>query len=281
MADEFDLSEQALNIASALERPAVCGVRGEPQEILAMLDIHKPDAVFNLCEAPLGRPALEPNVAALFEWRGIRFTGCGSDTLALCRRKDRTNAVLEATGVPVPRLGGPPFPCMVKPIDEDGSAGIGYDSICETPADLARHGHPALVQEFLPGREFAVSVWGERKPDHVSIGETVFQNGLRLNTYAAKWDIASPDFANSPLFYNTEIDAALRGQIEEAARGAWLGVGARHYLRVDLRCDVAGVARVLDVNPNPEIGPGVGICRAVQEAGWDWKDFVRKVVQWA
>ena len=89
---------------------------------MAILDSQHPDVVFNPCEAPLGRPDLESHVAALLEWRGVRFTGCGSETLALCRRKDRTKAVLAAAGAPVPRDGG--FPCIVKPADQDGSAGI-------------------------------------------------------------------------------------------------------------------------------------------------------------
>jgi hypothetical protein len=35
------------------------------------------------------------------------------------------------------------------------------------------------------------------------------------------------------------------------------------------------------VNPNPELGPGVGIRRAIEEAGWTWERFVLKQVEWA
>ena len=281
LADEFDLCVHARNIASVLDDPVVCGVRGSPDEMFGALDTHKPDVVFNLCEAPLGRPDLEPHAAAMLEWLGIPFTGCGSATLALCRRKDRTKAVLAAAGVPVPKTVSSSFPCIVKPMDEDGSFGLDHDSICDTPQAMARHAKYALVEEFLPGREFAVSVWGKSDPDHVSIGETVFRENLRLITYAAKWRVESADFANSPLFYDTSIDAPLRGRIVELARASWSAVGARHALRVDIRLDRGGSPRVLDVNPNPEIGPGVGICRAVREAGWEWRDFVRKLVEWA
>ena len=281
--DEFDLNAAAQNVAAALPEAAVAGVRGDLREILELLDAHHPDVVFNACEAPAGRPDLEPHVAALFEWLGVRFTGCGSETLALCRRKDRVNAVLAAAGVPVPRRGV--FPCIVKPADEDGSAGVYADSICQDADAVARATArlpgPALVEEFLPGREFAVSLWGRREPKFVSIGEFLFRNGLRLNTYAAKWEVASADFANSPLDYRTEIAPALREAVVAAARGAWRAVEARGYLRMDIRLDAAGSPHVLDVNPNPELGPGVGICRAVQEAGWTWEQFVRRQVEWA
>jgi len=248
------------------------------------LERAKPDVVWNACEAPLGRPDLEAHVAALLEWWGVRFTGCRSETLALCRRKDRTNAVLAAAGVPVPREGEI-LPCIVKPADEDGSSGIERESVCHRPEDVARMRErlagPVLVQEFLPGREFAVSLWGDRRPEHSSIGEFSFGNGLLLNTYASKWDLDSEDFRSSPLSYRTAIEDPLRRSVLDAAEGAWRAVEARGYLRVDVRLDRDGEPRVLDVNPNPELAPEVGIHRAVTEAGWTWERFVRQQIDWA
>jgi D-alanine-D-alanine ligase len=280
---EFDLNEAARAIAEVLPNAVIAPVRGDMQEVMTLLAMHKPDVVFNLCEAPLGRPELEFHVAALLEWSGVRFTGSGCETLALCRRKDRTNAVLAAAGVPVPRSNV--FPCIVKPADEDGSAGIHADSICEDERSLerarSRLNGPALVEEYLPGKEFAISLWGRTDPDYASIGETRFKNGLRLNTYAAKWDIVSDDFANSPLFYDGELEPKLRDALIAAANGAWRAVEARGYIRVDVRLDSLDIPRVLDVNPNPEMSPGVGIHRAVTEAGWTWERFVKQQIDWA
>jgi D-alanine-D-alanine ligase len=283
LSGEFELDAAALNVASALEHALVAGVRGEAGEIVRRIESERPDVIFNLCEAPLGDPALEAHAAALFEWVGVPFTGSGSQTLALCRDKPRMNAVLAAHGVAVPRAGV--FPAIVKPADEDGSAGIDAHAICEDAAAVQRASDrwagPVIVQEFLDGREFAVSLWGGNAPEHVSIGETLFRNGLRLNTYASKWEPESADFADSPLDYRTELDPMLREQVVAAACGAWRASGARGYLRVDIRCDARQTPFILDVNPNPELGPDVGICRAVQEAGWTWERFVRRQVEWA
>ncbi|HEY3655811.1 MAG TPA: ATP-grasp domain-containing protein [Steroidobacteraceae bacterium] len=258
-------------------------MRGDIPELLAVLATHQPDVVFNACEAPLGRPDLEPHAASLLEWLGIRFTGSDSETLALCRRKDRTKAVLATMGLPVPRANV--FPCIVKPVDQHGSVGINPESVCEDADGLARACArlvgPVLVEEFLPGREFAVGLWGGGEPKHVSIGETLFRNGLRVNSYAAKWDVDSDAFANSPISYTTDIEPGLREAIVAAARGAWKAVGAWGYIRVDIRLNSAGLPFVIDVNPNPELGPGVGMCRAVQEAGWTWEGFVRHQIEWA
>ena len=281
--DEFDLSSAVQGLRGALPEAVVVGVRGELREVLGVLDAHRPDVVFNACEAPLGRPDLEAHVAALLEWEGIPFTGSGSATLALCRRKDRTSAVLAAAGVAVPRAGV--YPCIVKPADEDGSAGIEEDSICDNAEDVARAkariGGPVVIEEYLAGAEYVVSMWGHHEPVHFSPAHMEFANGLRINTYASKWDAESPDFANTRLVYDLDLSPSLRQSLEEAARGAWRAVGARGYMRVDLRLDAEGAPRVLDVNPNPELGEGVGIYRAVCEYGWTWEQFVHQQLAWA
>lgn len=280
---EFDLSEPVRGIAEVLPEAIIAGVRGEAFEVLRLLSRHQPDIVFNACEAPLGRPEMEAQFAALLELAGVRFTGSRSQTLALCRRKDHVKAVLAAAGVRVPRPNV--FPCIVKPADEDGSFGIYSDSICEDLESLSlacrRLTGPVLVEEFLPGREFAVSLWGAREPDYFSVGETCFQGGLRLNTYAAKWEIESRDFANSPLLYEIDIASDLLCEVIDAARTAWRIVEANGYLSVDVRIGADGCPCVIDVNPNPELYPGSGINLAVTGAGWTWEQFIKQQIEWA
>ena len=285
---EFELAGVAEFVARALPAATVRAVYGRPTEILEILRKTNPDVVFNLCEAPLGRPDLEAHVAALLEWAGARFTGCGSETLALCRRKDLTTAVLCAAGIGVPANidpSNPRFPCVVKPAAEDGSVGIHDHSLCHDAEQLQfalhRLAEPAMVAEFVPGREFSVSLWGRRDPDYFSIGETTRERGSPLITYAAKWEGDGHPEGHSPISQPDDLDTGAEEAILSAARGAWRAVGARHALRVDVRLDGQGAPRVLDVNPNPAISPVMGFCRAVQEAGWRWEDFVNKLVGWA
>jgi D-alanine-D-alanine ligase len=159
---EFDLCEAAETVASALPGAVTRGIEGRDEEFAGLVREHAPDVVFNLCEAPLGRPDLEAHAADLWRSLGVRFTGTGGRALALCRVKDRVNAVLAAAGVPVPGKGT--FPCLVKPAEEDGSAWIGRDSVCRDEGELrlalGRMPGRALVEAFIPGREFAVSAWG-------------------------------------------------------------------------------------------------------------------------
>jgi D-alanine-D-alanine ligase len=280
---EFDLGESAEAVGSALPGAVICGIRGLPGEYARLVDVHRPDAVFNLCEAPLGRPELEAEAAAAWEALGVPFTGARSATIELCRVKDRVNAVLASAAVPVPASGT--FPCVVKPAEEDGSAWIGRHSICRDQGELAlalgRLPGRALVEAFIPGREFAVSAWGSGRPEHFSIGETVFANGLELITYDAKWVPESPDFRDSPVSYSTEIAPGLRDALGETAARVWSAVRGHGYMRVDVRLDESGIPHVLDVNPNPALGRSGGIRDAARAAGWSWERFVAAQVGWA
>jgi D-alanine-D-alanine ligase len=280
---EFDLREAAEAVESALPGAVARGIEGRPEEFAGLVAEHRPDVVFNLCEAPLGRPELEAHAAALWQSLGVRFTGARSRTLSLCRVKDRVNALLAAAGIPVPGSGT--FPCLVKPAEEDGSAWIRRDSVCRDEGELrlavGRIPARALVEAFIPGREFAVSAWGSDRAEHFSIGETVFANGLELVTYEAKWLPESSDYRDSPVSYATEIGAGLRGLLRDTASRVWAAVGARGYMRVDARLDECGVPHVLDVNPNPALGRSGGIRDAAIAAGWTWERFVRAQVDWA
>jgi D-alanine-D-alanine ligase len=282
--NEFDLSVAAAYVAKAIETDLVRAVYGRLGEILDVLRDVRPDVIYNLCEAPLGRPDLEPHAAALFEWAGVRFTGCGSETLALCRHKDRTGALLRAAGIGVPEEFdpvNPRFPCFVKPAAEDGSAGIHAHSLCHDITEVRRalkhlDGVHALVQEFVPGREFAVSLWGRADPEYHAITETTRLAGPPLITYENKWD-AESQLGRAPA---GPVDEQLEQQLLNSARASWKVVRARQNLRMDIRLDALGTPRVLDVNPNPAL-TNRGEISFGQAQKLPWDDLVRKMVEWA
>jgi len=281
--DEFDLGDACEAVISVVPGAIAQGIEGHDDEFANLVREHRPGVVFNLCEAPLGRPDREAHAASRWQSLGVRFTGARGATLELCRVKDRVNALLSACGIASPGRGS--FPCLVKPAEEDGSAWIRRDSVCrgkeELKLALARVPTRALVEEFIPGREFAVSVWGGGQPEYFSVGETVFTNGLELITYDAKWMPGSADYIESPVSYATEVSAELRGTLEETAGSVWRAVGAHGYLRVDVRLNDAGVPYVLDVNPNPALGGSGGIRAAAEAVGWSWERFVTAQINWA
>ena len=151
----------------------------------------KVDVLINLCEGFLGRPQLEANVAAMFEAFGVPYTGSPSKALAICQDKFKAKAVLNAFGLPTPkgRLATStdqkievPFPAIVKPNSEDASLGIYPGSVVHDQAALMDrvtniidgYKQPALVEEFIEGREFNVAVLETDKLQALPVSEIDF-----------------------------------------------------------------------------------------------------------
>jgi D-alanine-D-alanine ligase len=253
-----------------------------------LADLAGAELLFNLAEGLDGRADGEEEVARLLEATGLPVTGAPSATLSVCRRKDRVNALLERAGVPVPAwaLAKPGFapdwsayPAIVKPAGEDGSVGIGDDSVVadafELGFALARLGDAALIQRFIPHRELNVAFVGDVA---LPVAEIEFTGRQRVVSYAAKWEPGSPaDLATSPVC-PAVIPPALEEEVLSVAAAAWSAVGGTGYGRVDLRTDEAGRPWVLDVNPNPDLAPDAGLARMARARGWDFTELVRRIV---
>src|SRR6185369_7963218 len=124
----------------------------------ALRDLQHADVVFNLCEGVLGKPRYEMHFALGLEMLGIPYTGADPIAVGLCMDKRLVKRLLNAHGITTPGDG---FPAIVKPSREDAGVGIERASVVAT-ADEAEararwieetYGQPALVEEFIDGRE--------------------------------------------------------------------------------------------------------------------------------
>lgn len=262
--------------------------------------------VFNLCEGLEGSARFECTVAGLLELFGLRFTGNPSLTLAHALDKRVTKAVLESVGVPTPTgrvyRGVPradvirdlPFPQVVKPLREDASIGVTRASYATTPQELLQrvseiiehHHQPALVERYLKGREFNVSVLGEGREARVlPLAEIEFlgfgQTEPRLVTHEAKWDEGSEADRRTAPRCPAEVDEPLASRLRDLALAAFRALECRDYARVDMRLDGRGRPHVLEVNPNPDIARSAGLARAVAASGETYEAFVGRCVEWA
>ncbi len=173
------------------------------------------ELIFNLCEEFRGQSRLEMNVAALLELLNIPFSGSSSLVLGLSQDKGKTKSILAHHGVPTPAYAvwppeEPPstahlqFPLIVKPLKEDASLGIDNDALVKDSASLLRqaekihrlHHQPALVEEYIEGRELNVSILGNEVPQVLPISEIDFStlppDLPRICGYEAKWDGEHP-----------------------------------------------------------------------------------------
>ena len=258
------------------------------------------DVVINLCEAFLGYPQLEANVAAAFELLGVSFTGNDSRTLALCLNKFKTKAVLKSSGLPTApallidapdRKVDLPFPLIVKPNTEDASLGIHPDSVVHDGDALGRQvkkllelfNEPVIIESFIEGREFNVAVLDLDKPEALPVSEIDFsalpEGQAAICSYEAKWHPEHILFQTTPPVCPALIDDALRTKLQELAVKAFLACECRDYARVDFRVDKKGRPFILEVNPNPDVSLNAGFARGLHAAGIEYKVFWQKLIE--
>jgi D-alanine-D-alanine ligase len=307
---EAGVLDQVRSVTAALEelglpcrREALTGLA----DLAPALDRGRERLVVNLVEEFSGRPFESDAVPEVCEIYGRSCTGATAAALLLAFDKLRAKDLLRRAGLACPAgfslaPGQPPpadlprGPLIAKPLRADGSEGIDASSILRPPA-ADRHvsrdalkqaaariheqfGQPALVEEFIEGRELNVSVI-ERggRPEVLPIAEidfSAFPPGEPwIVDYSAKWLPRSFAFHHTPRIIPADLPPATARAVREAAADACRALGCRDYTRVDFRLDAQGRLYVLEVNPNPDISPEAGFAAALAAAGITFPRFVR------
>jgi D-alanine-D-alanine ligase len=306
-ASEAGVLESVEAVEAALTKrghePSRLGVLSDPRGITRALQSIQADVVVNLFEGLGGVGAGEPQVTGLLELLGIPFTGCGSKCLALVREKALTKWLLLGAGLPSAAFhlltAEEPVslarferllvegPLIVKPAREDGSLGIGPDSIVSDTASLGRQIQQVrlrygdvLVEQYIAGREFNVGVLALPEPRALPLAEIEFSPGIApLVSYDAKWTPGAPEFNGTPARCPAAVTPELAAEICRVARAAFRLTDCRHCARVDLRVDAAGRPYILEVNGNPDISPSAGLARQIRAAGMSYDEFVWQMVE--
>jgi D-alanine-D-alanine ligase len=257
--------------------------------------------VFNWCEGFPGIPFSEGLVAASLESLGFVYTGSTPEVLALSWDKGRVKHLLNHSGVPTPawRLyhdlrtdGWGTFPAIVKPAREHASSGVTSDAVALNPEKLrARIAYvlenfhqPALVEDFIDGREFHVSLWGNSSVEMLPPAEMDFSAFKdvqdRLCTFDSKFKPGSRHYDQIRLSLPASLEQEEFEALEQVAQAAYRVMGCRDYARLDIRLR-DGVFYVLDVNPNPDISSDTSMAGAAEVAGYSYGAMLSKMVHLA
>jgi D-alanine-D-alanine ligase len=261
--------------------------------------------IFNLAEGLAGRLFEEARIAWAVEAMGYRFTG--SDGVAISRslHKARAKELLLTKRVATPAwwlfhhpdevraiAGELRFPLIVKPVAEDASIGLDSGAVVHTLAGLQervayvveRYRQTALAEDFIVGREFNISLWGD-PPRVLPLAEIDFSDFSdpheRIVSFAAKWEQDSFEYHHTPVLCPAAVGVDLKNRIKSAAKRAWDAIGCRGYARVDMRIDEEGIPYVVEINCNPDLSPDAGFARAALTAGYSYQDMVVRIVELA
>jgi D-alanine-D-alanine ligase len=263
----------------------------------------RPDVVFNQYDDVVHGALYEMRLAALVRMMGFPLTGSPALALGLSRYKYMTASLLAGAGIPIPPNTALletvsaihhhkwRFPLIVQASQEHAGIGLDQNSVVQSKKALREkvreiihtYNQPALVQHFLPGREFNVGIVGSNRPRVLPLAEVNYSalppDLPPIMSYAAKWIETSTEYQNTSVICPAVVEPELERQIKNVALRAFRAVGARGYGRVDMRLDELDEPRILEVNCNPCLDEGIGLARAAEKADISYPQLLQMIVR--
>jgi D-alanine-D-alanine ligase len=234
------------------------------------------------------------------------YSGSDPLTLSICLDKARTKEILSYYKIPNAkflvvdeleqlRWLNIEFPLIVKPIGEGSSKGIysssfvnnNKDLLLEVERILKEYSQPALIEEFLPGREFTAAILGNDGDTEVlPIVEISYKDFpddfVPIYSYEAKWILDTREKPLNVFSCPAKLDHALEYAIKETALKTYKVLRCRDWSRIDLRLDKNNVPNIIEVNPLPGIlpNPEDNSCfpKAARTNGLNYKEMINKVL---
>jgi len=265
-----------------------------------ILDKYNPDdtIIFNICEALPGIPYSEKRVLEIIENCGFTYTGNAPAVIEMSYDKLKVKEVLRSLGVRVPsgKVLSPEeaydwdiFPAIVKPAREHCSLTITEKSVVTDINSLREQirvvnnelKQPAMVEDFIDGREFHVSVWNNDPPEVLPPAEMDFsafsEARERVCTYDSKFIPGSEHYEKIETLVPAPLDAGLLRKLERTVITAWRGFGCLDYARFDFRLR-DGQFYLLDINPNNDISNDTSFSMAAEIANYSYSSMVKRII---
>jgi len=251
------------------------------------------DIVFNIAEGYEGRNR-ESQVPILLEMLRVPFVGGDGLTLGMTLDKIITKKLLLAEGIPTPRfveLTDPDqswsvelsYPLIVKPRYEGSSKGLRKASLVTDAQELARQARwlietyrqPALVEEFIEGREFTVAIIGNNPPEVQPVVQIQIEGRLDLGRLFYTFDHIR---SGADYVCPAQIEDGLRHELEAVALKTYQAVECLDFGRVDIRVDRAGRPSVLEINPLPSLSTEDVFMFVARAQGMTYEAIINKVL---
>lgn len=299
-AEEYDPPETIDALASEIQRlghRVVC--LGGGLAFLENVPRAGVDFVFNIAEGRGVYRSREAQIPGILEMLGIPYSGSDPLTLALCLDKLSAKRVALSAGVRTPSFqavlsleelcapGAKPlaFPLVIKPAFEGSSKGIHGTSRVESQDDLYQsvkalltaYRQPALVEQFVPGREVTVGVVGNTPPRIVGVMEVVPLKGPDddfMYTVEVKRNWRELVSYRCP----PELPSEVLRAVEEAALTLYKELGCRDVARLDFRIDRANQVYFLEANPLPGLGSYSDLPIMADLAGWSYSRLIEGIL---
>ena len=311
---EFDKIETIQAIQRTIESDGHTTVFLSADAVLPIKLIQEnPDIVFNISEG-LGGDSREAQVPALLEMLHIPYTASRVLANAVGLDKTMTKRVWRDCGLPTARfqefISGEEaldaslrFPLFVKPACEGTGMGMDAHSIVHNAHELrsqvrwvvTSYKQPALVEEYLSGREFTVAILGRQDAGLYSqhpelYGEDGFHRFPVLEVDHARSatpgvyghhlkTLAFEDEGAARFLCPADVTPELLRELQDLAIKAHKAVGGMDVSRVDVRLDAEGRPCLIEINTLPGLTPDFSdLCVIANADGLGYRKLILEIL---
>jgi D-alanine-D-alanine ligase len=243
--------------------------------------------VFNMAYGIQGESRYT-HIPSMLEMLGIPYVGSSPSGHALALDKIITKIILQKHNLPTPNFwvfsnkdidaSEVVYPVIVKPKMESVSFGLRVvdnerDLIEAVDYIVKEFQQPALVEQFIPGREFCVGLLGNSPVEAFPILEIDLENDPNaIQTYEDKSQ--KPKEKICP----AELSEDIAQEMTRISKNAFESLQLRDFSRVDLRMDQNGNVYILEINSMASLGATGSYVHAAGVAGYDFRDLVNKML---
>jgi len=271
---------------------------------LVQLAKSRHDLIFNLTESYAGDDTKDMNIAAYLDLLDLPYTGAGPRGLFLAQNKALAKKLFHFHDIRTPFFATSymgfsdhahdiAFPLIVKPQAEDGSIGIDVGSVVTSVKELMERIHyiqehfdsPALIEEYIEGREIYAAVLGNDKPEALPLVELDLsklpEGTPRIAGTEVKWEKDHEAYKKTRSKIAEDIDEETVENLHKTAVAAYQALQLRDYGRIDMRLTPDGKIYVIEANPNPWLSSGAEFAMAARKSGRSYSETMGAIVDLA
>lgn len=292
-SEQMDLTVIAIEKALMANGHKVTRIAATIDLLRDIKSIEGLDVIFNACTG-ITNKIQQANVVGMLEMAEIPFVGSSLSTHIFGLHKHISKLLFKNADIPTANFqvfnSGEEavklnlnYPLIIKPEHEGSSLGITDDSLVYDEIELKKGIHkvlsifnqPALVEEFIIGREFTVGVMGNDDPEVLPIQEIIYDttDGKGFMTV----DIKARDAVEVKC--PADLDPDLTEKIKDYAAKAYKALGCNEYARIDVRLDVDGTPYFLEINTLPGMQPDYSdFPRVAKAGGYTYESLIQKLL---
>ncbi|MFA6284999.1 MAG: D-alanine--D-alanine ligase family protein [Parcubacteria group bacterium] len=252
----------------------------------------KIDLVFPILHGPFGE---DGRLQGMLDMLGVPYVFSGVLAHAIGMNKPKAKIIAGKSGVPVPKdivlkkaekynfdelIEKLSLPMMVKPSELGSSVGI---SLAKTKEDLEKgiqdafsHGDEVILEQYIKGREFTVTVMGNVEPKVLAITE-IIPLISEFYDYKAKYEDGG-----SKHVCPAEISKEDEEKLKRYAASTFKSIGCNDLSRIDfLWSEKENEYYFTDINTIPGMTPTSLAPEAAKLAGMDFTQFLDKLIEGA